>query len=267
MKKIVAIGGGENGRLRSNGEKMPYETKVIDMEIIRLTGKEHPNFLFLGHGQIDTNAEKGYYDTMKAIYGDLFGCECKTIEKKELRTNISKAQSLLDWADIVYEGGGDTKGMLELWQETGFDKMLESAWNGGKVMCGVSAGANCWFHSCSSDSLKMQLKDDTAPMITVDCLNFVDAFFTPHCNVANANTNRLEHMKESLKDTEMVGLGMSNCCAIEIVDDQYRLITADASKHGIETYGIKCFWKNGKYIECYIDKSEEYKSLGELLER
>lgn len=40
MGKIVAIGGGENGR----GEH-PYETGPFDREIVRLTGKDDPNFL------------------------------------------------------------------------------------------------------------------------------------------------------------------------------------------------------------------------------
>lgn len=266
-RKIVAIGGGENGRTRFDGVKMPYETEEIDREIIKLTGKTHPNFLFIGHAQIDQNYEDRYFGTMKAIYGDLLGCKCDTIKKSELKTDIGKSQVLLDWADIIYEGGGDTKGMMELWVEVGFDKMLMNAWNSGKVMCGVSAGANCWFKSCSSDSLKIQLKDPTAPMINVDCLSFINAFFTPHCNVVNGNTNRLQHMKVSLKDTNLVGLGMSNCCAIEIIDDQYRLITTDASNYGIKAYGIKTYWREGKYIEEYISDTEDFKSLDELLSK
>lgn len=43
-KKIVAIGGGENGRLKSDGTRLPYELEKQDREIIRLTGKENPNF-------------------------------------------------------------------------------------------------------------------------------------------------------------------------------------------------------------------------------
>lgn len=50
-KKIVAIGGGENGRIGSDGTRYPYELANQDMEIIRITGKEHPNFLFLAHSQ------------------------------------------------------------------------------------------------------------------------------------------------------------------------------------------------------------------------
>ena len=50
-KKIVAIGGGENGRINSKEIQKPYETKEIDQEIVRLSGKEKPNFLFLAHSQ------------------------------------------------------------------------------------------------------------------------------------------------------------------------------------------------------------------------
>lgn len=266
-KKIVAIGGGENGRLNENGIQSPYETKKIDLEIIKLTEKEHPNFLFLGHSQNEFKSEESYFQVMKAIYGNIFGCECKTIKRHELIDNITKVKELIEWSDIIYEGGGDTKGMLELWFNTGFDKILNNAWQNGKVMCGVSAGANCWFKTCSSDSLKIQSKDETAPLINVDCLNFINAFFTPHCNVADKNTIRLEHMKESLKNSALVGLGMSNCCAIEIIDDKYRLIIEDASNYGIEAYGIKTYWNNNKYIEEYIDKSDKLKDLNTLLSK
>lgn len=46
-KKIVAIGGGENGRLKEDGTRYPYELEPQDREIIRLTGKEHPIFYYL----------------------------------------------------------------------------------------------------------------------------------------------------------------------------------------------------------------------------
>lgn len=266
-RKIVAIGGGETGRIKSDGTQLPYETREIDNEIIRLTGKKYPNFLFIGHSQIETSEEEEYFNAMKAIYGDIFGCECKTIKKSELKTDINKAQEFVNWADIIYEGGGYTKEMVELWLETGFDKILRDAWINGKVICGVSAGANCWFKSCSSYSLKFQLKEDTVSMINVEGLNFINAFFTPHCDVVNENTNRLQHMKESLQNTELIGLGISNCCAIEIIDNQYRLITTDASNYGIEAYGIKAYWDNGNYKEEYIDTSKEFKSLDDLLSK
>ena len=265
-KKIVAIGGGKNGRIKSDGTKDPYETKEIDHEIVKLTNKKFPKFLFLGHAQTDINSELEYFHTMKKIYGDIFGCECRKIKRIELKNDIQKVKELIEWADIIYEGGGDTKGMIELWYETGFDKMLKEAWMSGKVMCGISAGANCWFKSCSSDSLKIQLNDITAPMIQVECLNFVKAFFTPHCNRKDNYTNRLEHMKESLQDTELFGLGISDCCAIEIVDDTYRLITTNMPNARMEPFGVKAYWDQGKYLQENIKVTKEFKKWNDLLD-
>ena len=244
-KKIVAIGGGENGRLLSDGSYKPYETYEIDNEIVKLTGKIKPHFLFLAHSQLKEEYEIGYFETMKRIYEEKFGCECKMITKRELINNIN-IEKMMEWADIIYEGGGDTLGMIELWRKTGFDRLLYNAWQNGKVMCGVSAGANAWFTSCSSDSLKIQTNDMSAPMINVDCLSFVNIFFTPHCNIKDEYVDRLGHMKESLKEMDIVGIGLSNCCAIEIIDDKFKLLTSKNEK--IEPYGIKCYWSESKYF-------------------
>ncbi len=267
IKKIVAIGGGENGRTTFSGIKMPYELREIDTEIIRLTGKNTPNFLFLGHAQNSPEYEELYFNTMKAIYGDMFGCECKTIKRCELGENQDYINNLIDWADIIYEGGGDTKTMIEIWKAAKFDKILKTAWEKGKVICGVSAGANCWFDFCSSDSQKILSNDPNASMITVEGLGLVNGFFTPHCNVANETTNRRQHMKEALKNVDMVGIAISNCCAIEIIDDAYRLIRCDASNYGIDAYGVKAYYKNGEYFEENIDTTNEFKPLNELLSK
>ena len=45
MKRIiVAIGGGENGRLLKNGVYASYDTEKIDKEIVSLTNKKNPNY-------------------------------------------------------------------------------------------------------------------------------------------------------------------------------------------------------------------------------
>ena len=43
MKKCVLIGGGETGRGTTT-----YETKEIDEEVVKMTEKENPSFLFIG---------------------------------------------------------------------------------------------------------------------------------------------------------------------------------------------------------------------------
>ena len=259
-RKIVAIGGGENGRPLADGTRKPYEIEKQDREIIRLTGKEKPNFLFIGHSQVLENQE-GYYQVIKEAYEKRYGCNCKDLKSDKLKDK-EYVKELVDWADIIYEGGGNTLDMIKLWKETGFDETLRKAWENGKVMCGVSAGANCWFKECSSDSLRIKFGPDQ-PLIIMDCLGFVDGLFVPHCD----EPGRRESVKELLEGKNQIGLLMSNCTALEIVDDKYRLITSDASYHNIEAYGLKTYWENGKYLEEKLDTSNEFKPLTELLSR
>lgn len=53
---------------------------------------------------------------------------------------------------IIAMGGGNTRSMLALWREWGLDAILRKAWLQGVVLAGISAGANCWFEWCSTDS-------------------------------------------------------------------------------------------------------------------
>ena len=261
-RKIVAIGGGLNGRILSDGRKEPYETGPMDKEIIRLTGKEKPNFLFIAHSQSQSiDVQKSYFETMKRIYDGFYGCECRVLLSTELINNEYTRQQVM-WADIIYEGGGNTLDMIKLWEETGFDKVLRQAWEDGKVMCGVSAGASCWFNECSTDSLKIKYGPEQ-PLIGMECLGFVDGLFVPHCD----EEGRYESVKDLLKTSNQIGLSISNCSALEIIDDEYRLLTSDASNYGFKAYGLKSYWEDGEYLEQKMDDSSEFKSLDNLLSK
>lgn len=260
-KKIVAIAGGENGRFLDNGKCTLYETEPMDKEIIKLTNKKSPNFLFIAHAMsFSLEIQESYFQTMKKIYGDRFGCNCKDLKTNEL-DDMNKVKSLIEWSDIIYEGGGDTGSMINIWKEKKFDKMLKEAWNSGKVICGVSAGAVCWFNSCNSDCLS---KSEELTFETVECLNWINAFFTPHCD----EKGRYESAKQQLKENNLVGIVLSNCSAVEIVDDKYRIITSDASGHGFEKgYGYKAYWINNEYFEHKLIETKKFLPINKLLEK
>lgn len=262
-KKLVAIGGGENGRYLSNGKYREYETEPMDKEIIKLTGKDKPNYLFIVHAQpFNNDIEEGYFKTMKRIYGDMFGCNCMDLKSDELNT-MAIVKEKIKWADIIYEGGGDTLKMINLWKKTGFDKVLLKAYNDGKVICGISAGAVCWFNSCNSDS---KINNDDITFSSIDCLNWINAYITPHVD----ENGRYESSKEALRNNNQVGIMLSNCSCIEIVDDKYKIITSKVKSHNhnIEkAYALKAYWKNNKYYEEPLETSDEFKSLTKLLSK
>ena len=154
--------------------------------------------------------------------------------------------------------------MIKLWKETWFDEILRKARESGKVMCGVSAWANCRFKKCSSDSLKIMYWPDQ-PLIWVDCLWFLNWLYVPHAD----ELGREENVKELLeKEQDEIWLLFSNCSALEIVDDEYRLITSDASNYEIKkAYWKKTYRKNGEYIEENLEESPEFKKLSELYKK
>ena len=53
---------------------------------------------------------------------------------------------------MIYVGGGDTIYMLEKWKESGVDKLIKEAYDRGVIICGLSAGAICWFEEMFTDS-------------------------------------------------------------------------------------------------------------------
>ena len=258
MRKIVGISSGSRN-IDLNGN---YELKKIDSEIVKLSNKEMPNFLFLAHA-LDGEQQVEAFKEIKKVYSYMFNCKCRLLKKEDLE-NIQTAKEMVDWADIIYESGGDTLNMVYLWKRTGFDKVLEEASNDGKVMCGESAGASCWFNGCITDSLRIIYDDEDKPLVGMDCLNFVDLFCVPHGNMME----RYVDSKDLLERNQRVGLLLAST-SIEIVGKHYRIIPNDIrySEENVIPFALKMYWKDGEYIEEAIDMSEQHKSLSSLLEK
>lgn len=76
--------------------------------------------------------------------------------------------------DVIYVSGGNTANALALWRLHGVDRALREVWEGGAVVGGVSAGANCWFECSVTDSFGR----DLAPLD--DGLALLPGSFCPH---------------------------------------------------------------------------------------
>ncbi len=247
MKKIIAIGGGEIGR-----PGFPVETTAIDKEIIKLTGKKNPKLLFIPTASSDS---EGYYKTVEKHFGKKLGCKVdvlylikEKLSKKEIRDRILKS-------DIIYVGGGNTLKMMKIWKKTVVDKILIKAYEKGIVMSGLSAGSICWFKYGNSDSKKFA--DPNADLIKVKGLGLINALHCPHYNI---EAYREPDLKKMMQKTSGIAIAMDNCCALEVINDEYRII---ASKSTANAYRV--YWKAGKYYKEVIIKEKKLKSLKELL--
>ncbi len=104
--------------------------------------------LYLGTANGDS--ERAQLKFMK-LFTDL-GCEASTLPFFPYEMKRDYAKTVRD-ADLVYVGGGNTVAMVAVWREFGFDQALRAAWESGTALCGISAGANCWFEHYITDSV------------------------------------------------------------------------------------------------------------------
>ena len=201
--KIVAIGGGHIGE--SNYE---YETGIIDEEIVKLSGKDNPKFLFIG---LASSYADSYYKKLKDIYKNL-GCETGKISNKTL-THMEVVEKKIKEADIIYVGGGDTYKLMNDVKNTGMDKMLDDALKRGCVMSGISAGAIIWCKYGLSD-YKI-LSGESEDYSLIEGLGYLDFMFVPHFS---KDKKREDDLKKIIKNTDISAYGFDNCTALKIVD-------------------------------------------------
>lgn len=250
MKKIVAIGGGEIGR-----SGYSVETTAIDKEIIKLTGKKNPKLLFIPTASSDS---LGYVEVVKKHFGKSLGCKVEALMLLDGHASKKEISAKIMNADIIYVGGGNTLLMMKVWRKSGVDEILRQAYNKGIVMAGVSAGSICWFRDGLSDSVK-KFKNHNADYMKVRGLGLIKALHSPHYDFEK---ERPEALKVMTAKTSGVAIALENCVALEVIDDDYRVIV---SQPNAKAYAI--FWKKGAYHKIKIRPSDEYKPLAELLKK
>ncbi len=248
MVKIIAIGGGENGR---PGTK--YETRKIDKEIIQISGKKNPKVLFIPP---PSQSQENYFKIMNKIFTNL-GCEISPLYLTDPKPNKKQLEKKILSANIIYVGGGNTLKMLRYWRKYHIDKILQKAAKKNIVLSGISAGAICWFKFGCSDSRKFT--NHKANLIKIKALDFIHALYCPHYDI---ESDRKPSLKKMMKRTTEVGLAFDNCSAIEIINNKYRIITSNNKANAYKVY-----WKKGKYYEEIIDKKKTFSLLSELLKK
>ena len=155
---IIAIGGGGFGRNPNH--------RKIEKYILELTGKENPNVVFFPTASAENQA---YIIQFYKCFTKM-SCEPSHVTFFQ---RTPRLDSIVNKADVIYVGGGNTKSMLAVWQEWKLDKLLLKAYNNGKILCGVSAGAICWFEQGITDSWASNLN-------VMDCLGFLPEMACPH---------------------------------------------------------------------------------------
>ncbi|MEO8476140.1 MAG: peptidase E, partial [Actinomycetota bacterium] len=156
---IVAMGGGG----------FSDDDTGLDRFVTDLTGAANPRVCFVPTASGDAASYVTHFEVACASRG--WVPSLLTLFERR----VADIGAFLGEQDVIYVGGGNTANMLAIWRHHGVDTALRAAWDGGVVLCGVSAGANCWFEASSTDSYGIGRADALG-----DGLGFLPGSFCPH---------------------------------------------------------------------------------------
>jgi hypothetical protein len=135
-RRIAALGGGFSDD----------PDNAIDDYLLSLVPARRPRVCFVPTASGDS---ANYIEQFYAAFSSNRG-EASHIEL--FRRNVDSVERSILSQDIVYVGGGNTANLLCLWRRHAVDAVLRDAYAKGIVLCGISAGAACWFEGCLTDS-------------------------------------------------------------------------------------------------------------------
>lgn len=213
MGQIVAMGGG--GFL--------MDDPVMDAFVLSLVHAERPKICFVPTASGDHPSSERIFE---AFPEDRFETSILWLFD---RTETDPA-ALLAGQDLVYISGGNTVSMLAVWRAHGIDTALRDSYEAGVVMAGVSAGANCWFEACTTDSFALGLAD---PLL--DGLGLVTGSFTPHYDAEAARRPALLELIGSGRLP--AGYACDDFAALHLVDGEVR--EAIASRPGAKAFRVE----------------------------
>lgn len=144
---------------------MEPENLRLDRYIVQQAGTSNPSVCLLPTASGDSD------DYIVRFYTAFSTLPCRPRHLSLFRQPPDTAAVLGD-CDVIYVGGGNTRNMLAIWRTCGLDSLLRRAWESGTVLCGLSAGAICWFEYGQTDS--------AGTLGAMECLGFLPGSCSPH---------------------------------------------------------------------------------------
>ena len=199
-RRILAIGGGE----LKNRETLKIDEYIAN-EAKKVAGERRACGLFLPTASHDCMP---YYNTFHKVYTGIFDVKTDVALTVGREVDPDKLRAKFDKADFIYVGGGNTVFMLEHWKKIGLLPLIREAYERGVFLCGLSAGAICWFEEMYSDSV---VEGEYAMHLG---LGWLKGKISPHYN------ERMLDFDEIVLYNRFRAWGVENDAALEFVNEQ-----------------------------------------------
>ena len=130
---IVAMGGG--------GFSEEPDNPLLDRFALGLARRERPRVCFVATASGDADSY------VARFYRAFVEHDCRPADLGLFDRQVGDLRRFVLEQDVIYVGGGNTASLLAVWRAHGLDAILREALDAGAVLCGVSAGMNCWFEA------------------------------------------------------------------------------------------------------------------------
>ena len=124
----------------------------LDKWLVSLARRSRPRVLFIPTASGDAK------DYIRRFYRAFARYPCRPTHLQLFNRVAVDLRKQVVSQDLIYVGGGNTANLLAIWKVHGLDNALREAWHEGVVLCGVSAGAICWFEGGVTDSFGQTLR-------------------------------------------------------------------------------------------------------------
>ncbi|MDH6219016.1 peptidase E [Streptomyces pseudovenezuelae] len=125
------------------------EDGLLDDWLLDHARGPHPSVCFLPTASGDAAS---YSEWFLQVFRSRHACEPSVLPLFRRELDDEALRAFLLAQDVVYVGGGNTANMLAVWRVHGVDRILREAYDRGTLLCGISAGANCWAEASHTDS-------------------------------------------------------------------------------------------------------------------
>ena len=235
MKTIIAIGGGEI----KNKTTLKIDEYVANLAK-KHAGDKRATALFLGTASHDSMP---YFNSFRKTYTSIFDIKAEVALIVYGEMNVEHIKEKFDKADMIYVGGGDTLFMLDKWRETGILDLVLNAYNEGKIICGLSAGAICWFRDMYTDYEIM--RGQSSDYVLREGLGVLDGTMCPHYN-----ERREDFTSSMIKHNIKRAYGIENDAGIVFFDGKLTKVLSSGGK----AYIVEN--KDGQITETIINEQD-----------
>ncbi|QBI21822.1 peptidase E [Egibacter rhizosphaerae] len=210
--QVIALGGG--------GFSTDPDDPTLDDYVLAQADRDHPRVGFLPTASGDAP------DYVQRFHAGFAG-RCAASHLRLFSPPSAEPERWIAAQDVIYVGGGSTANLLAVWRVHGVDRLLAAAHDRGAVLCGISAGAMCWFEAGITDSF-----GPLAPLH--DGLGILAGSCTPHYD---GEAERRPALHRALAEGLPAGYAIDDGAAAHFVDRRlHQCVTSrrNAAVHWVE---------------------------------